>query len=223
MTLPNFLIIGAAKSGTNALYRSLEQHPQIYMSPNKEPCFFALDGQAVDFRGSGVEQIKKYATLEAYLTLFEKVSTEIAIGEASTWYLYRPQTAERIKHYIPDVKLIAILRDPVERAYSQFTYMIAEEREFLKSFDRALAAEQERIKQHFLPWWHYQQRGFYYRQLKIYFELFDARQIKVYLYEDWKNNPLKIIQDIFLFLEVDTQFVPNTSKQHNVTYIPKSK
>ncbi|MEQ9355245.1 sulfotransferase [Coleofasciculus chthonoplastes] len=224
MTFPNFLVIGAAKAGTTALYRFLEQHPQIYMSPVKEPYFFALDGQAVEnFQGPGVEKIKRYATLNAYLSLFENVSTEIAIGEASTWYLYQPQAAERINYYIPNVKLIAILRDPVERAYSQFTYMIAENREFIEDFAQALVAEKERIHQNWLPWWHYKQRGFYYRQIKRYFDIFDPDHIKVYLYEDLNNDPNVVMKDIFFFLQVDDNFIPDVSKQHNVTYIPKNK
>ncbi|MEQ9368153.1 MAG: hypothetical protein RIG63_03850 [Coleofasciculus chthonoplastes F3-SA18-01] len=100
MTLPNFLVIGAAKAGTTTVYQYLKQHPQIYMSPRKEPHFFLKNGT------------KDYPipTLEDYKALFQGTSDEIAIGEASTSYLTHPQAAERIQYHIPNAKLIAINR-----------------------------------------------------------------------------------------------------------------
>ncbi len=88
MALPNFLIIGAAKAGTTALYHYLKQHPQVYMSPEKETNFFAFEGQEVCFRGPGDEKMceSTIATLEGYKEQFEDVSNEVAIGEASPWY-----------------------------------------------------------------------------------------------------------------------------------------
>ena len=126
MIMPNFLLIGAAKAGTSSLYGYLKQHPQIYMSPIKEPRFFALEGETLNFNGPtrGINQTS-INTLEAYSQLFQKVTTEKAIGEASTIYLSSPKAPERIKHYLPDVKLIAILRDPSERAFSSYMHLVS--------------------------------------------------------------------------------------------------
>jgi len=226
MTMPNFLIIGAAKSGTGALYHYLGQHPQIYMSPVKEPMFFALEGEKVDFSGPGDNKaINRISITDraAYQLLFQDISNEKAVGEASTLYLYSPIAPERIRHNIPEVKLIAMLRHPAERAYSAFMHLVREGREPLADFTQALQEETIRISSNWGPLWHYTQEGFYYIQLKRYFDRFDQRQIKVYLYEDFVTNPGGIIKDIFRFLEVDEAFVPNMSIRYNVSGIAKNK
>ncbi len=223
MTLPNFLIIGAAKSGTTALYHYLNAHPQIYMSPVKEPKFFALEGEKINFGGPR-DYVKDYITdLEIYENLFNNVQNEIAIGEASPWYLHSPKAAKRIKYYIPNCKLIAILRNPIDRAYSQFLSLVQRNFEPLSDFSQALKLEQYRKEQNWSPRWFYKDRGFYYEQLNRYFDNFEREQIKIYLYEDLKNNSQKVVQDIFQFLEVNDTFRPNLDRKHNVTSIPKNK
>nr|MDJ0649638.1 sulfotransferase [Xenococcaceae cyanobacterium MO_188.B19] len=190
MIMPNFLIIGAAKAGTTSLYNYLKEHPQIYMSPVKEPRFFYLMNEKLDFRGPGDENILNSSTsdLEDYSTLFQGVSNEIAIGEASSMYLYHPKTPKRIKSYVPDVKMITILRDPVERAYSHFLMNVKNGLEPLTDFVQVLQEEEIRIRSNWGSNWHHKARGFYYSQVKRYFDIFDRSQIKIYLYEDLKTN-----------------------------------
>lgn len=145
--LPTFLVIGAAKAGTTSLYHYLGQHPQVFMSPVKEPGFFALEGHPLDFRGPGDEWLRQATTttLEAYQKLFEGVRDEPAVGEASVLYLHHHAAPEAIARYVPDVKLVAVLRDPVERAYSAFLYQTRNGREPLADFEEALRAEPRRI------------------------------------------------------------------------------
>jgi hypothetical protein len=228
MTLPNFLIIGAMKAGTTSLYYYLKQHPQIYMSPVKEPNFFALEGRNLDFSGAeGNERINRWikeqsaTSIEEYRALFRGVSSETAIGEASPMYLYTPQAPGRIKHYTPEAQLIVILRNPAERAYSAFLFMSRDGREPLGEFSQALQAEETRIHNNWEWMWHYKNMGFYYDQLKRYFDEFDRRQIKVYLYEDLRSDPLRTLRDLFLFLGVDHTVTPNTTLRHNISGIPK--
>src|SRR3990170_8700279 len=116
--LPNFLIIGAHKSGTTSLYQYLRQHPQVFMPQLIEPSFFSYEGQNLQHNPS----IRRHVItrFEDYVALFQEARGEIAIGEASPMYLKCPQSAVRIKHYIPDARLIVILRNPVDRAYSHF-------------------------------------------------------------------------------------------------------
>ncbi|MFY7806283.1 MAG: sulfotransferase [Limnoraphis robusta] len=226
MNMPNFLIIGASKAGTTALYEYLKQHPQIYMSPMKELRFFAIEGQNLNFCGPWDQvEIDRYSikTLEAYQQQFQDVSDEIAIGEASPWYLYSEQACQRIKYHIPNVKLIAILRDPVERAYSHFSMHVLQGREPLNDFTQAIEQEEIRIQNNWGWAWHYINRGLYYGQLKRYFNTFDQSQIKVYLYRDLKNNPVALLQDIFQFLDVDASLIPDFSVKHNVSGTPKNK
>ncbi len=223
MTLPNFLIIGAPKAGTTSLYHYLQEHPQIYMSPVKEPYFFVLEDEQIDFQGPA-DSKKDYVTdLETYCALFKGVSNEVAIGEASPGYLYSPKALERIHHYLPDARLIAILRDPVERAYSNFFNLVRQDIEPLTDFVQAMSLEEKRISNNWSFRWHYKQRGFYYTQLRRYFDLFDRDQIKVYLYEDFRTNSINVLQDIFKFLEVDDTFVPDISHKHNVSRVTRNK
>lgn len=224
MTMPNFLVIGAAKAGTTSLYRYLKQHPQIFMSPHKEPRFFALEGQSLDFKGPGDMTRFNFCTdITAYQSLFERVTNEQAIGEVSPWYLYVPQSVERIKHHIPNAKLIAILRDPVDRAYSNYLHALREELEPLDDFESAMEAEAERIEQNWSYRWHYKQKGFYYPQIKRYLDVFDKEQLRVYLFEDFKSDPSGVLRDIFDFLGVDEGFTVDTSEKFNVAGLPKNK
>ncbi len=224
MTMPNFLIIGAAKAGTTALYHYLKEHPEIYMAPQKEPKFFALEGEKLNFRGPGDQNNINKSTItdiESYRELFQGASNQKVIGEASPLYLYSPKAPERIRHYIPDTKLIAILRDPVERAYSGYLMHISEGRETARDFAEALREEEMRIRNNW-GWGHYASVGFYHSQLKRYFDNFNHHQIRVYLYEDLKTNSISLLQDIFNFLNVEESFVPDISIRHNITGIPKN-
>ncbi len=220
MTMPNFLVIGAAKSGTTSLYHYLKQHPQVYMSPTKEPKFFAFEGRKLDFRGPGYRTV--VTDIEEYRALFAGVSGEKAIGEASAMYLYVPEAADRIRRYVPEARLVAMLRNPVDRAYSAYLHRVREGRERL-SFSEALKEEETRIRDNWRPLWHHKRMGFYHAQLTRYYELFSREQIRVYLYEDLNEDPVGMMQSIFRFLEVDDAFVPDTSLRHNVTRIPRSR
>ena len=222
MIMPNFLIIGAAKAGTTSLYGYLVQHPQVYMSSIKEPRFFALEGEKLDFRGPAQSiNHTSVTTLAEYSQLFQEVTSQTAIGEASTVYLSHPKAPERIKHYIPDVKLIAILRDPSERAFSSYLHLVRDGYETL-SFAEALEAEASRIKDNWQPLWYYKERGFYYQQLQRYFEIFAPEQIEIYLYEDLAKDSTGVIQNITRFLEVDDTFAPDLERK-NVSGIPKNR
>lgn len=225
MVQPNFLIIGAAKAGTSSLYHYLNEHPQIYMSPVKEPRFFApelyTDYLKDPYRSGAKEHRSTPMRLEEYLALFEGVSNEVAIGEASTEYLYVPKTPERIKEQLPSVKLIAVLRDPAERAYSAFCYQVRDGCEHL-SFEEALAQEESRrLEKKRWPGWHYERVGFYYEQMKRYFDLFDKEQIKIYLYKDLQADSGAVVEDACRFLGVEDTFTPDLTRR-NVSAIPKN-
>ncbi len=223
MTMPTFLIIGAAKSGTSALWKYLPQHPDIYMSPKKEPHFFAYENAVPD--ANGPRDYTKYAktNLTAYQALFADVTTEKAIGEAATTSLYIPRAVERIKHYIPQAKFIAMLRQPADRAYSSFMHLIRDRREPVKDFREALKLEHGRIADHWGFMWHYTQMGFYYEQVRRFYDNFNREQVRIYLYDEFNTNPLCIIQDIYRFLEVNDDFIPDMSVRANMSGVQKSK
>lgn len=225
MTMPNFLIIGAAKAGTTALHEYLQQHPQIYMTPTKETNFFAFEGEELNFQGPGDTALKDFSitALENYQAQFEGVTKELAIGEACPSYLYLPQAAAKIKKYIPDTRLIVILRNPITRAYANFLHTIRDGREIHQDFALALQDEEKRIANNWEWFWHYIQLGYYGLQLKRYYDQFAPSQIKVYLFEDFKENPIALLQDIFRWLEVDHTFVPDMALRPNKSGMPKNK
>ncbi len=194
------------------------------MSPIKEPRFFALEGDALDYHGPDDPASScEYTNLSQYLTLFKGVKNEKAIGEASGLYLYYSQkAAKNIKHYMPNAKLIAILRNPIERAYFNYIYALREGRETAQSFREALILEEQRISQKWGPHWHYKSKGFYATQLKPYFERFNQKQLAIYLYDDLKSNPQQFCQNIYHFLGVDTHFCPNTSQKYKIDGLSKS-
>ena len=225
--LPTFIFIGTGKAGSTSLYYYLNEHPEIFMSPIKETNFFSYEGGRPDFCGPGDLNSLAHKTtitdIEEYRKNFQEVTTEKAVGEVSPSYLYVPQAADRIKKYLPEVKIIAILRNPVDRAYSNFQHRISLGVEPLTDFSQAIADEKTRIKNNWAPTWHYIEQGFYYSQLKRYYDLFDRRQIKVYLFEDWLCDRLTLIQDIFKFIGVTETFTPNIYTKYNLSGTPKSK
>ncbi|MBA2441529.1 MAG: sulfotransferase [Rubrobacter sp.] len=225
MAMPNFLILGAMKAGTTALYYYLEQHPQVYMSPVKEPNFFAFEGEEMPSRLPGDPKGVSRASisdLETYRSLFSKATDERALGEASHSYLYVPKAVERIRYHVPDAKMIAILRNPVERAYSHFLHSVRTGAERVTDFAEALREEESGARSG-PDFKDYVGRGFYRAQLERYYGAFDGSQIQAYLYEDLNTSPLEMLRDIFQFLKVDKTFVPDISLRRNVSGVPRNK
>lgn len=218
------MIIGAAKSGTTALYHYLRQHPQVYMCPRKETNFFAYGQQNVRFTGPRDANDSDFiiTTLERYEEQFAAVSDELAVGEASPWYLYSDQAAANIARRIPDAKLIAVLRDPADRAFSSYLHVLKDGREPL-SFREGLLAEEDRISRGWEPIWHYRHVGLYAAQVERFLDVFGRDRIRFYLYEDLLKDPHGLLADVFRFLEVDSGFSADISVRPNTSGVPKSR
>lgn len=218
--LPNFLLVGAAKSGTTSLYFYLSQHPEIYMSPIKEPKFLTTKIVKFPHKGPGDEIVDRGVVKDfhSYKALFENVREEKAIGEASADTLYYYQCIPFIKEVLGNVKILIILRNPVDRAFSAYAHMVRDGRETL-SFERALEEEEKRIKDNWEFIWHYKRVGLYYEQIKAFMEAFS--ETKIVLFDDLKTSPLKLIKDIYRFLGVNPAFTPNLSIKYNVSEIPR--
>ena len=223
--LPNFLLIGAAKAGTSSVFAYLGQHPEVFISPAKEPNYFALAGQEVRYAGPGDSIVNQTSITgrDGYEALFKSARRGMAIGEASTLYLYMPTAADAIRREIPDVKLLVILRDPAERAYSSYLHMRRDGREPLDSFEAALGQEETRIRANWEHLWHYSRLGFYHAQLQRYYDRFPHAQIRVWLYDELEREPHRVLREVFAFLGVDPTFVPDMSVKHKVAGTPRSK
>lgn len=226
--LPNFMIIGAAKSGTTSLQAYLDQHPDVFFASCKEPNYFALAGKSVPHPGPAApdvlyELIYRHCVLdhEAYVSLFDAVDDQRAIGEASVRYLYYPDAPARIREALPDVRLIAILREPVSRLYSHYCMNVQYQLEPLSLFD-AIDAEESRRNANWGWDWHYVNVGRYGEQLGRYFETLDRRQLKVFLYDDFVERPLEVYNEVCRHIGVDDQFVPDMSERGKVAYRPNN-
>lgn len=206
--MPSFLIIGAPRCGTTVLYEGLKRHPEVYMSPVKEPLFFC---------SGGMDQ------LEDYRELFAGATTETMIGEASTLYLYSPEAPARIARCLPGVKLVAILRNPVDRAYSHFLQHVRARYHEHMSFVSALEAEGRWMQEGRSPLFYYRDVGFYGRQLDRYLSVFDQSQMRVWLYEDIQTDLAEVFRAVFEFLGVDDTFPVDTSVRYNPSGVPKNR
>lgn len=217
--LPDFLIIGAPKSGTTSLYRYLATHPDVYMSPVKEPRYFAFPDRRPRYRGVAGRRFNREVVwrLDAYQRLFEGRHGERAAGEASATYLWAPEAPVTIRRIVPDARLIAILRDPAKRAHSHFCHNRRLGREPLADLRAALDAESDRIASGWNPNVHYRARGLYGEQLERYLSVFPREQLLVFLHEDLLTRPAEVLAGICRFLDVDHTFPFDTSRRHNAT------
>jgi hypothetical protein len=222
--LPNFLIVGAPKSGTTSLYHYLRQHPDVFMPEKKELWFFiASICRNINPEDPRYEFYRKNTvfTFENYTRLFEPVKNEKAIGEASPLYLCCYEIAiPQIKKFLGDVRIIVILRNPVARAFSHHTHSLRDRLEVL-SFEKCLELEEERRAAHWATAHYYKEVGLYYRQVKAYIENFG--RVKVALYDDLVEDALGLTQGIYEFLEVDRSFVPDVKTKYQMTGVPKSR
>ncbi len=220
--LPNFLIVGASKSGTSSIYHYLRQHPDIFLSDiQKEGRYFSQ--MAGNFNGPGDKHIDKSITknVEDYSSLFNGYNNQKAIGDISPEYLYlHEKSIPLIKQTLDkEVKIIMILRSPVERAFSSFNHYKRDKREFL-TFEEALEKEDERRQNNWIWAWQYKNSGLYYQQVKAFIENF--KNVKVLIFEDFNDFPNRILKEICEFIEVNPDFEFDTSYKYNVSGDPKN-
>lgn len=197
--MPALFLVGAAKAGTSALFDMLAQHPDICPSRIKEPHFFSHEGRPVAYRGPGDDETINREVVQdatAYEQLFAPEPAGAVRLEASTSYLYLPDTARNIHRRFPDARIVAVLRDPVERAFSAYLFLVARGYETL-SFEEALEAEPERINEHWHHIWHYAAMGRYAEQLARYRAVFPEEQILVLEHRALQQAPDEALARIF--------------------------
>jgi Sulfotransferase family len=215
--LPDFYIVGHAKSGTTALYEMLRRHPQIYMpeykgGSGKEPWFFAKDNpkpqltaeRSVAFTG------RREMTLSQYLALFAGAQPGQLIGEASTSYLWSTSAARRIAQARPDARIIAVLREPASFLYSLHLQLLRNHHESERDFRKALSLDDARREGREIPsysYWPgaliYSDRVRYVEQLRRYHEVFAPAQVLVLIYDDFRADNEGTVRRVLRFLGVD--------------------
>jgi len=241
LRLPNFFLVGAPKAGTTSLYHYLDQHPQIYMSSIKEPHYFATEireenceaqlrrGMAREKREvreflTGPMREKRFGGIvegwEDHLRLFANATGQPALGEASACYLWSPAAPEGIAAKIPEARILVILRDPAERAFSQYLHGVANGAvrwSFREHIHRNLCHRSGELCVHY-PFLEF---GLYHQQLSRYLSRFGPN-VWVGFYEDFKARPAAVYQDICRFLGVSPEFLPDMSRQHMNAQLPRT-
>ncbi|MDQ2815517.1 MAG: sulfotransferase [Actinomycetota bacterium] len=222
MAMPDFLVIGAPKAGTTALHAALAGHPGLYMSAIKEPKFFLSDGPppAKGGPGDALTYREHVWRRPAYEALFDPAPAGTQRGESTPLYLYDRAAMRRIRDTVPDARLIVIVRDPVERAHSNWTHLWSAGLEPVGDFVRACAEEERRIAAGWASFWHYVGLGRYGEQLEYLFTLFPREQVLVLRYRLLVDEPVPSLDRICAFLGVETGVLTQIPR-HNVTSHPE--
>jgi hypothetical protein len=222
MALPDFLVAGVPKSGTTALHAALARHPGLFLSPIKEPKFFLTDGPPPTRGGPGdaLTYREHVWQRDRYERLFEGAAPGARKGESTPLYLHDPNAMRRIRKLIPDAKIIAVIRDPVERAHSNWTHLWSAGLEPESDFLRACAEEDHRIAQGWASFWHYTSLGMYGRQLQHAFGLFGRDQVLVLRYRALVDEPAGTLDRICQFLGVADGMLTEIPRE-NVTAHPE--
>jgi hypothetical protein len=219
LALPDFLLVGAPKAGTTALHVALAAHPQLYLSAVKEPKFFLTDGAPpVGPGGPGDAQtFSEYVWRRSdYEVLFDRAPAGTLTGESTTLYLRDPAAHRRIASVLPQAKLVAVIRDPVDRAHSNWTHLRSAGLEPEADFLRACELEESRAARGWGPFWRYLDLGRYGAQLEHLYSVFPREQVHVVLYRDLRREPVSTLDGICAFLGVDTGVVTSVPAS-NVT------
>jgi hypothetical protein len=221
VALPDFLVIGVPKAGTTALHAALARHPQLYLSAVKEPKFFLTDGPPPR-RGGGPGDTQTYREhvwrRQDYEALFDSAPAGLLRGESTPFYLHDRLAQRRIRTLLPRAKLIVILRDPVERAHSNWTHMWSAGLEPIGDFLLACAEEERRVADGWSAFWHYRGLGRYGEQLADLFTLFPRDQVLVLRYRYLVDMPTEALDMICAFLGVAAGIVDHVPRENVTTH-----
>jgi hypothetical protein len=221
LRLPDFLVVGAAKSATTSLYHYLNQHPDVRMSSIKESWYFSFAGNPPRYASPGVLS-NVVSRAEDYSALFDGARPGQKLGDASPSYLYTwRDTIRNIRAVypataLPQLRIIISLREPVSRAYSQywtFRRVAQEPLPFEQAVDEQVIAR--RLRENWNIFYDYTGFGRYYDQVKAYLDEFGRDRVLVVLYEDIQQDPRAACRKIFDFIGVDPGFTPDVGTQHN--------
>jgi hypothetical protein len=239
--VPNFLVVGTGKAGTTSLYHYLGQHPDIYMSPVKEPCYFASEVRVENLETRHLKHVRRqsaalagilndgkpvnalgwlFSEWDDYLRLFQNATSQTAIGEASPVYLWSESAAARIASHLPNAKIVMILRDPAERAFSQYLHQLntgLTHTTFRQHLARCMRYRGQKLS----VYYPLLEIGMYYEQVRRYLAHFPRNHIRIYWYEEAWRDTDSLFADLFEFLGVDNTFRPDMSQKSLTRRAPR--
>lgn len=223
---PDFLIVGAAKSGTSSLHYYLKEHPQIFLHPYKELNFWHLYGHEEERA-----ILKRYnflpTTPKAYLELFRDADARQVTGDISPSYLiYYDDTINNLKALYnnwQDLKIIIILREPIEKIWSHYCFVKQKslDPDRLSLWDSLIVESERKANQEYLPDLFYVHNTLYYNQVKAYLDNF--KHVKILLFEDLKNNTQELLGELTEFLGIDDFEFENVDKKYNASIAPRKE
>jgi hypothetical protein len=223
--LPDFVIVGAPKCGTTSLHHYLAQHPDVFLPAQKELHFFSYADMARNAKGPSDAHVLRSAcaTRAEYEAFFADAGGARAVGEVSPSYFYYADTAaERMRAGLGEARIVALVRDPIEKAWSQYMHLIRDNREPL-SFPEALAAEEQRTRDGWAALWRYAGSSLYMPAIERYRATFGAERVKVLVQDDLRRDTRAVVADLFDFIGVDAAFEPDTGRTYHRSGAPKSK
>lgn len=198
--IPNFFIIGAPKCGTTAMFTYLYEHPNIFMCIPKEPNYFAED----------FPKIRMATTITQYLDFFSKANSEnLAVGEASTSYLYSTKAIQNIYKFNSNAKLLIMLRKPIDLLLSMHSHYLFNGHEYEKDFEKAWRMQALRKQGLQIPETclepsklYYKEAGQLGKQVERVLKIFPKNQVKIVLFDDFAKSPKQVYEDILSFLNI---------------------
>jgi Sulfotransferase domain len=207
ITVPNFLVAGGARCGTTGLVEGLRTHPGVFVTQPKEPHYFALHSRGAHFCGPGDDNtINRVAVTdrEGYLALYPAdTSPYVALGDGSVSTLYYHQDSlPEILAVNPLMRLVILLREPVDRAYSSHQYMRARGFEPHEDFLTAVADEPRRRQENWHHIWHYTHMSMYADAVCAVQSALPPEQIGIWFYEDFNRDAEGTVQEVLRFLEL---------------------
>ena len=226
---PDFFLIGAPKAGTSALHAALARHPGLHLSPVKEPKYYLCgDSPPPAYKGPGDAHSNQewIWQRQRYLDLFQAAGDDQVAGESTPFYLYHRDARRRIAVDNPDAKLIAVLRDPVDRAYSNWMHLWMDGLEPCADIVEAVRREPQRLDDGWAPFWHYQGLGMYGRQVADLFDHFPREQVLLLRYKELVDQPLDTLDRVCTFLGVTSapiDEVPQDNSRRFVQQGPRTK
>jgi hypothetical protein len=205
--LPHFVIAGAPKAGTTALHAALATHPGLYLSPVKEPKYYLTGGRPPSrsrHRGPGdAHSAQEWVwRREDYLSLFDGAPAGTVRGESTPFYLYDRAAQARLVADVPGVRVIVVVRDPVDRAYSNWAHLRADGLEPVADFLFAVRLEEKRIADGWAPFWHYRGLGRYGEQLRDLYRHLPREQVFLLRYRELVDRPTQTLDRVSGFLGV---------------------
>jgi hypothetical protein len=223
--LPNFVVVGAAKCGTTSLWHYLAQHPDVFLPRRrKELHHFAADALRAHSAGPGDGRALEdlCASWEEYVHQFVDARDQAAVGDVSPSYFAYPESAEAIRQRLGRPRIVVILREPVQKALSQYSHLVRDGRETLPLW-KALQAEPERRAQGYGALWRYAEGGLYAAPMARFLDLFGKDRVQVLFFEELVRDPAATMRSLFGFLGVDPAVPIDTSVVHNRSGAPRSR